>query len=134
MDYKGFDIKSLSINNDTITVTYSNDQIEIIPKNSESYLAMYYEWILDNPVFITDIYKDQMHHLFFAGKNHNQDSINFLNTFFSSENIDEALKFINYMRTRDLTEDRKKWTHTFLKLFLSLKPLKFKNNKNIFII
>ena len=124
MEFKELDIKFISINDDAITVTYSNDNIEIIPKTWESYLNMYNEWILDNPVFITDIYKDQMRHLFFAGENRDQNSINYLNTFFSDANKEEALKFIVYMRKRDLTNERKKWTHTFLKLLLILKPLR----------
>jgi len=32
-----------------------------------------------------------------------------MNAFFSEENREEALKFIVYMRKRDLTQERAKW-------------------------
>ena len=110
MEYKELTIKSLSFDDTKIYITYSNDSIETIIKNSESYLDLYDDWLLDNPMFISDKYKTQMRELFFAGKNNDIESINNLNNFLSEKNKEEALKFINYMRTRDLTDERKKWS------------------------
>ena len=50
-----------------------------------------------------------MRDLNFAARN-NQTSLNNLNIFLSEDNYTEALKFITYMRKRDLTYERQKWT------------------------
>ena len=86
MEYKDIDIKSVSFDDTNIYITYSNDMNEIIIKNAESYLDLYDDWLLDNPMFICDKYKTQMRHLFFAGKNNDRESINSLNDFLSENN------------------------------------------------
>ena len=59
-------------------------------------------------MFISDIYKTQMRDLTFASRN-NQVALTQINKFLSETNKDEALKFITYMRKRDLTFERQQW-------------------------
>ena len=108
MEYLDKEIKSLILTETTIELTYDNDIIEIINKNGEGYKKLYNAWLLEQPMFISDIYKMQMRDLNFAARN-NETSINNLNMFLSDSNYEEALKFITYMRKRDLTFERKKW-------------------------
>jgi hypothetical protein len=108
MEYLDNEIKTLVLSETTIEITYDNDIIEIINKNGEGYKNLYNAWLLEQPMFISDIYKMQMRDLNFAARN-NQESINNLNIFLSENNYEEALKFITYMRKRDLTFERKKW-------------------------
>jgi hypothetical protein len=108
MEYLDKEIKTLILTETTIEITYDNDIIEIINKNGEGYKILYNAWLLEQPMFISDIYKMQMRDLNFAARN-NETSINNLNIFLSESNYDEALKFITYMRKRDLTFERKKW-------------------------
>ena len=103
------EIKELVLTPTTIEITYENDVIEIVNKNGEGYKKLYDAWLLEQPMFISDIYKTQMRDLNFAARN-NQECINNLNNFLSQENQEEALKFITYMRKRDLTFERQKWT------------------------
>jgi hypothetical protein len=103
------EIKELVLTATTIEITYENDVIEIVNKNGGGYKKLYDAWLLEQPMFISDIYKTQMRDLNFAARN-NQESINNLNNFLSESNHTEALKFITYMRKRDLTFERQKWT------------------------
>ena len=108
MEYLDKEIKTLILTDTTIEITYDNDIIEIINKNGDGYKNLYNAWLLEQPMFISDIYKMQMRDLNFAARN-NEESINNLNIFLSNDNYDEALKFITYMRKRDLTFERKRW-------------------------
>jgi hypothetical protein len=112
MDFKELDIISISFDedNNNLFVTYSNNEIETVPKNDDTYFRMYDEWLLDQPMFISDIFKTQMRELFFVAKNNDEQSLNSLNTFFCESNKDQVLKFLTFMRKRDLTEEKKKWT------------------------
>lgn len=103
------EIKSLLLTQETIEITYENDIIEIITKDSNGYKKIHDAWLLEQPMFISDIYKTQMRDLNYASRN-NSTSLLQLNDFFQPENYDEALKFINYMRKRDLTFEKQKWT------------------------
>lgn len=103
------DIKDLILTETTIEITYMNDVKEVVNKNAAGYKKLHDAWLLEQPMFISDIYKTQMRDLNFAARN-NQQSLNSLNLFLSPENKDEALKFIIYMRKRDLTFERQKWT------------------------
>jgi len=103
------DIKDIIFTDTTIEITYNNDIIEIINKNAAGYKKLHDAWLLEQPMFISDIYKTQMRDLNFGSRN-NQTSLNNLNLFLSPENKEEALKFIIYMRKRDLTFERQKWT------------------------
>jgi hypothetical protein len=103
------EIKTLLLTPTTIEITYENDIEEIVNKNAEGYKKLYDAWLLEQPMFISDIYKTQMRDLNFAARN-NQTSLNNLNIFLSEDNYTEALKFITYMRKRDLTYEKQKWT------------------------
>lgn len=108
MEYLDKEIKQLILTPTTIEITYENNIIEIVNKNGDGYKKLYDAWLLEQPMFISDIYKTQMRDLNFAARN-NHESINNLNNFLSDANKDEALKFITYMRKRDLTFERQKW-------------------------
>jgi hypothetical protein len=109
MEEKGKEIKEIIFKTDIIEITYETDIIEIINKDCNGYKKLYELWLIEQPVFISDIYKIQMRDLYLASRN-KELSINELNNFLSEENRNEAIKFINYMRKRDLSEERKKWT------------------------
>ena len=109
MEESDKEIKSLLLTPTTIEITYENDITEVVTKDSSGYKKIHDAWLLEQPMFISDIYKTQMRDLSYASRN-NISSLNQLNTFFSEENHDEALKFITYMRKRDLTYERQKWT------------------------
>lgn len=103
------EIKSLLLTQETIEIIYENDIIEIITKDSNGYKKIHDAWLLEQPMFISDIYKTQMRDLNYASRN-NSTSLSQLNEFFQPENYEDALKFINYMRKRDLTFEKQKWT------------------------
>lgn len=109
MEQPDEDIKLLTFTDTTLDITYNNDIHEIITKDSEGYKKLYDAWLVEQPMFISDIYKTEMRNLTFASRN-NASSLAQINKFLSEENKTEALKFIVYMRTRDLTFERKKWT------------------------
>ena len=109
MEEKGKEIKEIIFTPETIEITYETDVKEIITKNNIGYTNLYNAWIKENPVFISDIYKMEMRDLYYSSRN-NELSISVLNNFFREENKENAKKFINYMRKRDLTEEKKKWT------------------------
>lgn len=108
MEYVEEQIKDVVMTNEEIQITYMNDMIEVIGKNREGYKKMYDGWLVEQPMFISDIYKIQMRDLFFASHG-NMTNINNLNMFFTEGNKPEVLKFLLYMRTRDLTFEKDKW-------------------------
>jgi len=103
------EIKSIIFNDDNIHITYMNDIEEIVTKDVEGYKKLYDVWLKEQPMFISDIYKMQMRSLNFILKKNNETAIQELNNFLSENNREEALKFINYMRKRDLTFEKQKW-------------------------
>lgn len=109
MEQIGVEIKDIDITKTNIIITYENDHIEMISKCCDGYKNMYNEWLLDNPPFISDIFKKQMRDLTLYNINQNIECFNYLNNFFVLENKDNVLRFLNYMRKRDLTEDKIKW-------------------------
>ena len=108
MEYVDEQIKDVVMTNDEIQITYMNSMMEVIGKNKDGYKKMYDGWLLEQPMFISDIYKIQMRDLFFASRG-NMTNINNLNMFFTEGNKTEVLKFLIYMRSRDLTFERDKW-------------------------
>ena len=110
MEYLENEIKDIVFTPENITITYDNDQVEVVEKTKEGYLKLYDAWLKDNPMFISDIYKSQMRDLTFAARTSNAECFNNLNNFLSEINKDEALKFVTYMRKRDLTYERAQWT------------------------
>ena len=89
-------------------ISDDNNTNEILEKKFETYKRMFDEWLLEQPMFISDIFKNEMRNLNYASRN-NENSIQELNRFFSIGNEENVLKFLNYMRSRDLTFEKKKW-------------------------
>lgn len=110
MDFKSNLITSVILSDNTIEVFYNDDNNtnEILEKKFETYKMMFDEWLLEQPMFISDIFKNEMRNLNYASRN-NENSIQELNRFFSIGNEENVLKFLNYMRSRDLTFEKKKW-------------------------
>ncbi len=109
MEYLENEILEIEFTSDIIKIVYDNNEIEIVEKTKEGYKKLYDAWLKEQPMFISDIYKTQMRDLSFVSRS-DQSSLNNLNNFLSEENKIEALKFITYMRKRDLTFERSKWT------------------------
>lgn len=109
MEYLENEIVDISFTPDTVTITYDNNQVEVVQKTKEGYKLLYDAWLNEQPMFISDIFKSQMHDLSFAARGY-QDKLNNMNNYLTEENKEEALKFIVYMRKRDLTFERAKWT------------------------
>jgi hypothetical protein len=102
-------VKDIIITEINFKIIYDNDAEETIEKTKEGYKILYDAWLVEQPMFISDIYKTQMRDLNFASRG-NQSSINQLNLFIDKENKTEVIKFFNYMRNRDLTFEKNKWT------------------------
>jgi len=109
MEYLENEIIEISFTPEIVTITYDNNQTEIINKTKEGYKLLYDGWLKEQPMFISDIFKTQMHDLSFAARGYN-DKINNMNNYLMEENKEEALRFIVYMRKRDLKFERAKWT------------------------
>jgi len=103
------EIKSIEYNEIIISIEYENNNIEIVEKNKDGYRKLYDAWLKEQPMFISDIYKTQMRDLTFASRG-NENALNDLNTFLSENNKEQATEFIIYMRKRDLTYEKSKWT------------------------
>ena len=108
MEFPEEDVVDVSLTETDINIVYQNGGNEIITKDKEGYKKMYDEWLLEQPMFISDIYKTQMRDLSFGSRN-NQASVDNLNKFFSESNKTEVIKFLNYMRKRDITFEKAKW-------------------------
>jgi len=109
MEEQNEEIKTIVFLDKAIEITYNNNVKETIVKDKEGYKKLYDAWLLEQPMFISDIYKSQMRDLTYASRN-NITALGQINNFLSESNKDEALKFIIYMRKRDLTNERQKWT------------------------
>ena len=103
-------IISVSIANNNIVVSYDNNNNETIPLTRDSYIKMREVWLKKQPPFISDKYKKQMNNIILASIQNKDKSISELSEFFSEGNEENIIKFLNYMRTRDLTEEKSKWT------------------------
>jgi len=108
MEQPDIEVKDIQITDNDFKIIYENDAIEIIEKSQSGYKKLFDAWLLEQPMFISDIYKTQMRDLNFASRG-NETSINQLNSFFKEENKNEVIKFISYMRKRDLTFEKQKW-------------------------
>jgi hypothetical protein len=108
MEYPEEDVVDVSLTDTDINIVYQNGGNGILTKDKEGYKKMYDEWLLEQPMFISDIYKTQMRDLSFGSRN-NQTSVDNLNKFFSENNKTEVIKFLNYMRKRDITFEKAKW-------------------------
>jgi len=110
MEHINNTISTIQILNTDIHVTYDNDEVEIIQNNLESYIKMRETWLIDQPPFISDKYKMNMNNIILASIQKKQSSINDLKTFFSEGNEEIMKNFFIYMRNRDLTFEKSKWT------------------------
>ena len=108
MEYLEEDVIDVSLTDTDINIIYQNGGTEKITKDKEGYKLMFDAWLLEQPMFISDIYKTQMRDLSFGSRN-NQASVDNLNIFFSENNKIEVIKFLNYMRKRDITFEKNKW-------------------------
>jgi hypothetical protein len=91
------------------TITYDNGLTETLVIGKETYDRMYIEWLKEQPPFISDIYKQNMNNIILSSIHNNKKCVADLNGFFRETNKEEVLKFINYMRGRDLTQEKLKW-------------------------
>jgi hypothetical protein len=108
MEYPEEDVVDVSLTETDINIVYQNGGNGLLTKDKEGYKKMYDEWLLEQPMFISDIFKTQMRDLSF-GSRHNQTPVDNLNKFFSESNKTEVIKFLNYMRKRDITFEKAKW-------------------------
>jgi hypothetical protein len=104
------------IDNDMI-IKYDNDLTETLIIGKETYKKMYKEWLVEQPPFISDIYKQTMNNIILSSIHNNQKCILDLNEFFKVENKEDVIKFIKYMRGRDLTQEKLKWNKPLYELY-----------------
>lgn len=109
MEHPDQTLVTVNIENQVINIVYSNGETEYIPVNRESYMKMHEKWLVDQPPFISDLYKIQMRNIILATINNNERCIEDLDIFFRDHNNDEVKKFLVYMRNRDLTQEKEKW-------------------------
>jgi hypothetical protein len=103
------EIVTLVIANNVIQIRYDNDKQEDIEINETFYSNMRNLWLISQPPFISDRYKNVMNDIILACIHKNKRCINELNNFFAKGNEDSVKDFLTYMRKRDLTEEKKKW-------------------------
>jgi hypothetical protein len=99
------------------TITYDNGLTETLVVGKETYNRMYIEWLKEQPPFISDVYKQNMNNIILTAIHKKQECIASLNGFFRVENKDEVINFLNYMRGRDLTQEKLKWNKPFGDLY-----------------
>jgi hypothetical protein len=108
---------SFTDNDNNMIITYDNDLTETLVIGKETYDKMYKEWLVEQPPFISDIYKQMMNNLILASIHNNQKCISDLNEFFKVDNKEEVINFIKYMRTRDLTQEKLRWNKPLGELY-----------------
>jgi hypothetical protein len=118
MEYTNNEIVSLEIFDATaenaekrsvINIKYDNDAVEELIVSPEMYAAMKAKWLVDQPPFISDRYKNIMNNIILGCIHKNERCIGELNSYFAVGNEADVMAFFNYMRKRDLTEEKKKW-------------------------
>lgn len=119
MDFRGQEVADFSVNdlNTEMTITYADGNVEKLAKNTDTYAAMNKDWLVSpedggsgNPPFISDIFKVQMRDITLATINNDPKCISGLDEFFTNANKAEVMRFLTYMRKRDLTEAKSIWT------------------------
>jgi hypothetical protein len=103
------EIVTLVIVNNVIQIRYDNDTQEDIEIDEIFYSNMRNLWLISQPPFISDRYKNVMNDIILACIHKNKRCICELNNFFAKGNEDSVKDFLTYMRKRDLTEEKKKW-------------------------
>lgn len=118
MEYANNEIVSLEIFDATeenadkrvvINIKYDNDAVEELVVSPEMYANIKTKWLVDQPPFISDRYKNIMNNIILGCIHKNERCIGELNSYFSVGNEVDVMAFFNYMRKRDLTEEKKKW-------------------------
>lgn len=101
----------------SMVITYDNGMTETLVIGKETYDKMYKEWLVEQPPFISDVYKQVMNNIILSAIHNNPKCIGDLNGFFRVENKDEAMNFIKYMRGRDLTQEKLRWNMPYAELY-----------------
>ena len=118
MEYANNEIVSLEIFDATeentdkrivISIKYDNDALEELVVSPEMYANIKAKWLVEQPPFISDRYKNIMNNIILGCIHKNERCIGELNSYFSVGNEVDVMAFFNYMRKRDLTEEKKKW-------------------------
>lgn len=117
MEYINNKLVDIAFIENTMIIYYDNNETESLILGKDTYKKMYKEWLVEQPPFISDIYKVNMNNIILSSIHNNQDCVNALNNFFVDENKEEVIKFIDYMRTRDLTQEKLKWNKPFDDLY-----------------
>lgn len=105
-------ILSVTVDDSTksLKVSYDNGAEEVFTVGRDMFSKMHDAWLKEQPPFISDLYKLQMRNIILATINNNEKCVNDLSKFFSHNNEAEIMKFIQYMRKRDLSQEKSKWT------------------------
>jgi len=115
-------IVDISFDDNKMNIAYDNGLTETLIIGKETYEKMYKEWLVEQPPFISDIYKINMNNIILASIHNNQKCVSDLNGFFVADNKDEVIKFIKYMRGRDLTQEKLKWNKPLSDLYYKNNP------------
>jgi dihydrofolate reductase len=122
MEHINNELVDITFEDNTMVIAYNNGLTETLVLGKETYEKMYKEWLVEQPPFISDIYKINMNNIILASIHNNQKCVSDLNGFFVVDNKDEAIKFIKYMRGRDLTQEKLKWNKPFDTLYNKGNP------------
>jgi hypothetical protein len=122
MEHINNELVDISFDDNKMNIAYDNGFIETLVVGKETYEKMYKEWLVEQPPFISDIYKINMNNIILASIHNNQKCVSDLNGFFVADNKDEVIKFIKYMRGRDLTQEKLKWNKPFDTLYNKGNP------------
>jgi hypothetical protein len=122
MEHINNELVDISFDDNTMGIAYDNGLTETLVIGKETYEKMYKEWLVEQPPFISDIYKINMNNIILASIHNNQKCVSDLNGFFVADNKDEVIKFIKYMRGRDLTQEKLKWNKPLSDLYYKGNP------------
>jgi hypothetical protein len=117
MEYTNSKISDIAFIENTMIIYYNNNETESLILGKDTYSKMYKEWLVEQPPFISDIYKQNMNNIILSTIHNNPDCVRALNNFFVDSNKEEVIKFINYMRSRDLTQEKLKWNKPLSELY-----------------
>jgi hypothetical protein len=122
MEHINNELVDITFEDNTMVIAYNNGLTETLVLGKETYEKMYKEWLVEQPPFISDIYKINMNNIILASIHNNQKCVSDLNGFFVVDNKDDAIKFIKYMRGRDLTQEKLKWNKPLSDLYYKGNP------------
>jgi hypothetical protein len=109
MEYLNNEIDLIVIKDNIMKITYDNEVCEEIEICDKFFVDMRTTWLISQPPFISDRYKNIMNDIILACIHKNKKCICELNNFFTPGNEEAVKEFLTYMRKRDLTEEKKKW-------------------------